>query len=93
MIAPPDEAAGSIYARPVVAVFYFVDVLSRGPLGRPARQGYNLLNPPGQNWRPRQDRAAMKGLFGFSFFDLALAVTLVGFVLWMVSVRPSGIVY
>ena len=35
----------------------------------------------------------MKGLFGFSFFDLALAVALVAFVLWMVSVRPSGNVF
>ena len=35
----------------------------------------------------------MKGLFGFSLLDLALAVALVAFVLLMVSVRPSGNVF
>jgi hypothetical protein len=35
----------------------------------------------------------MKGLFGFSLWDMAMAVTLVAFVLWMVSIGPAGTIF
>jgi hypothetical protein len=35
----------------------------------------------------------MKGLLGFSFFDFALAVALIAFVLWMVSIGPNGTIF
>lgn len=35
----------------------------------------------------------MKSLFGFSLLDMAMAGTLVAFVIWMVSVGPGGTIF
>jgi flagellar biogenesis protein FliO len=35
----------------------------------------------------------MKGPFEFSFMDLAMALALVGFVVWMVRVGPAGTIF
>jgi hypothetical protein len=43
--------------------------------------------------RISSDGGAMKGLLRFSFFDFALAVVLVAFVLWMIHIGPSGTIF